>query len=643
MKLQISNATKSYGAQDVLTGASLQVKGNEKIALVGRNGCGKTTLLKLITEEESMDSGTRALQSGLEIGCLDQIAFEDESRTVKQELESVFDHLKEIEKELQAQTKVLETDHSQQALEKYDRLQTKFDALGGYDYEHEMRSVFFHFGFEEADLDKQLSQFSSGQRTRIALVKLLLKKPDILLLDEPTNHLDVGSIEWLEGYVSHYPSPVIFVSHDRMFIDRVADEVVEIEFGKTTRYPGSYTHFVKAKEAWLEQNHDAYIRQQKEIERLSALIEKFRYKKSKAAFAQSKIKYLDRMEKIEDSKSDKSRIKAHFSSARKGGERVLEVEDLTIGYEKDKPLCTADFELMRGDHMAIIGPNGIGKSTLVKTIMGQLEPISGNVHFGHQIDPGYFDQDSAQMRSSKTVLDELWDEHPESTQTEIRNALACFLFTQDEVFKDVTDISGGEKVRLALAKLMMDHDNFLILDEPTNHLDIPAREALEKALKEFDGSILFVSHDRMFLQKMATRILDLDTDPGQPGVSHAWQMGYEEYTQRKKDGTLTLIQQDENKTKSRAKKSSKPEPAKTSAQIFAEKKALNNRIAKLEELLAKAEEDKEALEELKYEPEYYQDYRKMEELQSEIDAKSDEIDSYMKEWEEKSMLLEAER
>lgn len=628
MKLQISNARKSYGAQDVLSGASLQVKGNEKIALVGRNGCGKTTLLRIITGEEELDAGTRTVASDLVIGSLNQIVFEDESRTVLQELESVFEPLKILEAQLNEQASLLATDHSEKALEKYDQLQTRFDTLGGYNYEHEMRSVFFHFGFQEEDLMRRLDQFSSGQRTRIALVRLLLRKPDILLLDEPTNHLDVDSIEWLESYVAHYPSAVVFVSHDRTFIDRVADEVVEIEFGRTTRYPGNYTHYVKAKEEWLAANHDAYVRQQKEIERLSALIEKFRYKASKAAFAQSKIRYLDRMEKIEDSREDRSQIHATFTSGRKGGNRVLEVENLTVGY--DHPLCTVSFELFRQDRMAIVGPNGIGKSTLVKTVMGMLDPLQGHIHFGHQIDAGYFDQDSAQMSSSKTVLDELWDEHPQSTQTEIRNTLASFLFTGDEVFKEVTDLSGGEKVRLALAKLMMNHDNLLILDEPTNHLDIPAKEALEKALQDYDGTLLFVSHDRMFLSKMANRILETDT------VGKVYAMGYTEYDERKKAGTL---QQAQPAQPAKASRNTKPAP-RSNAEIFALRKQLSNRISRLETLIAQTEEERDAMEELKFEPEYYQDYRKMEELQADIDARTDTLDAYMKEWEEKSMQLE---
>ena len=629
MKLQVSNLYKSFGAHDILQGASLQVKGTEKIGLVGRNGCGKTTLLNIISGQEDFEKGERIIPNATRIGTLSQTVFNDKTITVKEALEKVFEPLKALEKELEKQAMILGEDHSEKQLEKYDRLQNEFETLGGYDYEHEMKSVFFHFGFEEKDLDKRLDEFSSGQQTRIALVRLLLEKPDVLLLDEPTNHLDLDSIEWLESYISRYPSAVILVSHDRMFLDHVCDEIVEIEHGKTTRYPGSYTHYVKAKEEWIEKNHEAYLRQQDEIHHMEELIEKFRYKKNKAAFAQSKIKYLERMGRIEDVKADNSVIKATFTSGRKGGNRVLEVDNLVFGY--DKPLSKVSFNLFRQNRVGIIGPNGIGKSTLLKTLTGKLPSLGGQYDFGHQIDIGYFDQETAAMHSTKTVIDTLWDDQPDSTQTQIRNVLAAFLFTKDEVFKEVNDLSGGEKVSLSLARLMMAHDNLLILDEPTNHLDIPAKEALEKALQNYDGTLLFVSHDRMFLSKMADKVLVVGPE------SKMYDLSYNEYTEKKKAGTLNQI---EAAPAGRGRQIKKPEPEKTAAMLRQEKNQLTNRCAKLEELLAKAEEDLETLRDLRYEPEYYQDYRKMDELEAKIDDKHNEIANLTKEWEEKMTRLE---
>ncbi len=617
MKLQLSHVKKSYGTQDVLIDANLLIKDHEKVALVGRNGCGKSTLLKIICHQESMDEGNLTIPQDVKIGYLSQITFLDEHRTVHEELLDVFKYVREIENQLNQQAKVLETNSSEKELEKYALLQHKFESLNGYNYEVELKNVFFHFQFTQEDLKKQLCEFSSGQKTRIALVKLLLSKPDVLLLDEPTNHLDLESIEWLENYIQHYPSAVILVSHDRMFLDHVIDEVIEIEFGRTTRYVGNYSHYVKAKEEYLIKNHDAYIRQQQEIQRLETLIEKFRYKKNKAAFAKSKQKYLDRMDRIEDSKSDQSMMKAAFSSFRKGGKQVLEVDHLKVGY--DTVLSDVSFTLMQHQRMGIVGRNGIGKSTLIKTLVNQIPSLGGQFRFGHQIDIGYFDQESAQMSSDKNVLDELWDENTEVTQTEIRNTLASFLFTQDEVFKDVSNLSGGEKVRLALAKLMMDHDNLLILDEPTNHLDIPSKEALEKALENYDGTLLFVSHDRMFLKKMASRILEMDQE------SKVYDLTYEEYCQKKIENTLI-----------ESVKVEKNESQKT----FQDMKALKNRVVKLENLLEEAEKDLEALRELRFEPEYYQDFQKMDQLNECIDLKHNEINSLMKEWEEKMQILE---
>ena len=461
---------------------------------------------------------------------------------------------------------------------------------------------------------------SNGEQTKVLLAALFLNDGHFLLIDEPTNHLDIAAIEWLENYVKHYPFAVVLVSHDRMFLDHVVDEIVEIEFGKTQRYVGDYSHYLKAKDEYLKKNHEAYIRQQQEIHRLEDLIEKFRYKKNKAAFAKSKQKYLDRMDRIEDSTSDTSQMKAVFTCARKGGKQVLEVEDLKVGY--DKVLSDVSFQLLQGQRMAIVGPNGIGKSTLIKTLVKELPSLSGSFKFGHQIDVGYFNQESAQMKSNKNVLDELWDMDPDATQTQIRNTLASFLFTQDEVFKEVNDLSGGERVRLALAKLMLEHDNVLLLDEPTNHLDIPAKEALESALEKYDGTILFVSHDRMFLKKMATRVLEMGS------ISKVYDLNYEEYLEKKASNELV-------ESVAKVEKEVKPQTVS-----FTDLKAIKNRVAKLEVLLEEAEQDLEAMRELRYEPEYYQDYRKMEELDAKIDDKHNEIAALMQEWEEKMAMLE---
>ena len=631
MKLQLSNIQKSFGAKTVLAGANFQVRDNEKIALVGRNGCGKTTLMKIICGQENYDSGTRMVLNGTNIGYLAQITFVDEEKTVYEELLTAFDKVRELEKQLNEQAEVLKTDSSEKQLAKYDALQTRFEALNGYQYEVELKNVFFHFQFDENDLNKKLCEFSSGQKTRIALVKLLLTKPDILLLDEPTNHLDIAAIEWLENYVKHYPFAVVLVSHDRMFLDHVVDEIVEIEFGKTQRYVGDYSHYLKAKDEYLKKNHEAYIRQQQEIHRLEDLIEKFRYKKNKAAFAKSKQKYLDRMDRIEDSTSDTSQMKAVFTCARKGGKQVLEVEDLQVGY--DKVLSDVSFQLLQGQRMAIVGPNGIGKSTLIKTLVKELPAISGSFKFWHQIDVGYFNQESAQMKSNKNVLDELWDMDPEATQTQIRNTLASFLFTQDEVFIEVNDLSGGERVRLALAKLMLEHDNVLLLDEPTNHLDIQSKEIIKLALQKFEGTIIVISHDREFLQGLCDKIFEF-----RDGSMKEFLGNINEYLEYRQKESLREISAEKSKLsqeaeiKAEEKKESATNEAKSqqNANVFVskEQKNLQNKLKKIEEKIADYEKEIAQLESIfaKSNPSEAE-LKKYQDLQ-------DELAATMQEWED---------
>ncbi|MBP3853511.1 MAG: ABC-F family ATP-binding cassette domain-containing protein, partial [Erysipelotrichaceae bacterium] len=523
----------------------------------------------------------------------------------------VFSDVIALENELNAVAKQLETNPDETILKKYEELQTRFEAMDGYQYEVELKNVFFHFQFSEEDLRKPLSQFSSGQRTRIALVKLLLSKPDVLLLDEPTNHLDIESMEWLENYLKQYPKAIILVSHDRMFLDHVVDEVVEIEYGKTTKYKGNYSQYVLSKQQMLEKNQSAYLRQQKEIEKLERFIERFRSKSSKASAAKSKQKSLDRLQRLEKQTADTKQMKASFTCARQSGQRVLEVRDCQYGYS-DTVLGTASFSLFKQQRLAVIGKNGIGKSTLLKTLINQIPAISGTVHWGHHVDIGYFDQDSALNQSESSVLDVLWNVSPQATQTQIRNVLARFLFTQEEVFKDVSVLSGGEKVRLALAVLMMRQDNVLVLDEPTNHLDIASKEALEEALLQYPGTILFVSHDRMFLNKISTCVLEVDENAVYSPCS------YQEYIE--KGPAESLI---ENQTPLLSK------------EVHKDQKAIKNRIAKLESLIKEAEEDLEQLRELRYEPEYYQDYTKMDALNEQIDEKHNEINRFMQEWEEK--------
>jgi ATP-binding cassette subfamily F protein 3 len=614
MLYQVSKAAKYYGAETVFEDCSFEIRGTEKIAIVGRNGCGKTTFLRCMCGEENFDRGAVSRQNGITIGYLAQKVLEHDERTVEDELMLIYRRVFDLQERMNDLEAQMADSADEKILNQYARLQEEFEAAGGYSWESEMKTVFTRFGFDLSDLKKKIGEFSGGQKTRIAFVRLLLSKPDILLLDEPTNHLDLAAIEWLEGYVKNYPKAVVVVSHDRMFLDRVVDCVVDMEYGKMKRYSGSYSSFTIQKENDLDRLQQAYERQQKDIQRLQALIEKFRYKKNKAAFAQSKIKYLDRMEKIEVEKADTKTFHAKFTPAVKGGERVLDVDHLKIGY--DVPLCEVSLEMHRGNRIGVIGANGTGKSTFVKTLMGLVPPLSGSFLYGHQIECGYFDQQLAQFSSGKTVLEELWDENPELDRTAVRSVLGQFLFSADDVFKTVDVLSGGEKVRLSLAKLLLKHSNLLILDEPTNHLDIPGKEALEESLRGFTGSILFVSHDRYFINQLADRLLILD-DEG----AEFFEGNYQEYSDLKK--AQETVQKAEQPAKSAAKSEKKTlSPEGRRRQLAATEKKITEKENRLEECRS-----------LRFEPEYYEDFEKMNTLEKEIAGLEEEIAALMDEWE----------
>lgn len=618
MSLQLVKASKAFGSDSIFSNISFEVKPNEKIAIIGRNGCGKTTLMKILASELEMDKGDIFKPRDFQVGYLSQSNIPYDEEIVQDYLEKIYLELFEMEKQLEILAETLKVDSSEEKLNSYANLQHRFEEKGGYTYRAEMMTVFTQFGFSDEDLRRPLNTFSGGQKTRIAFVRLLLSKPDVLLLDEPTNHLDMKTIEWLESYLKNYPKALVLVSHDRMFIDRVAKVIIEMEDGELTRYPGNYSHYLEQKALDLEKQASAYARQQKDIERLENLIEKFRYKKNKAKFAQSKIKYLDRMERIDPVKKDKRTFHGEFHAKLRGGKQVLLCQNYTVGY--DKPLASVNLELLRSHHTAIIGPNGHGKSTFLKTLIGKLQPLSGEVLWGHQIEIGYFDQEQVEYTSEKTVLEDLWDEYPDLTQTEVRTVLGSFLFSADEVFKDVRVLSGGEKVRLALAKLMLKEANLLILDEPTNHLDIPAKEALEKSLAHFEGTILFVSHDRYFIQKMAKAILNIED-----GIAAYYPLKFEE-----------MIEHQEVQVEQKIETFKPRESSKQS------KSRLEKQLKKIEEAITLKEEELEEHRDLRYEPDYYHDHEKMKELDALIDDIHNQIAALMKDWEMIHESLEEE-
>lgn len=632
MLYQICNGAVQFAADTILEHINFEIRGREKIAIVGRNGCGKTTLLKLIAGEVELskrdsDEDVFIAQAGkVQIGYLKQITFEDDRITLDEEIKKVFRPILKMQEDLNKMLEAMHTNPTDKMIQKYTLLQEKFEDLGGYYYEKEYTMLLRKFGFSEEERNKLLSEFSGGQRTKIAFIKLLLSKPDVLLLDEPTNHLDISTIEWLEGYLKTYNRAVVIVSHDRMFLDKIVDVVYEIEYKTAKRYAGNYSEFVKRKkENWEKQEKD-YLLQQKEIKRLHTIVDKFKNKPTKVSMARSKQKQIEHMDKIEaPERYDTKSFRANFEPKRETGKEVLKVSQLKIGY--DKVLSEITCQLTKGQKVAIIGGNGLGKSTFLKTLMGQLTPLGGEFTFGYQVDIGYFDQQMAQYSSHKTVLDEFWEAFPTMTQTEVRNALGAFLFTQDEVFKQVSMLSGGEKGRLTLAKILSDRPNFLILDEPTNHMDIIGKESLETMLKTFSGAVLFVSHDRYFVKQVADALLIFEEDQ----VIY-YPYDYEAY-----------LEECERKAIAEVAESSKQSQKQETNRAVEEKKVSNNpgkeqakkerKLKKLEEQIEALEEEIRALQDELERPEYSLDYTKLSAIQEDIVQKEAEVERVMEEWE----------
>ena len=620
MILSISQLNKSFGSDIVFEDAQFIIKGTEKIALVGRNGSGKTTLMNMLSGLEPYDKAEFHKRSNLTIGFLEQMAFKDESLTVYESFESIFEEVRTVEQQIKDVNELLITDPSQKNIERLSQLQSRFEFLDGYTIDTQVNQLMSSFGFVQEDLKRELITFSGGQKTRLGFIKMLLSKPDVLLLDEPTNHLDIETIEWLENYLLNYPAAIVLTSHDRLFLDRVCSQVAEIDQKKITMFKGNYSSYLIQKEAMLEKQQQLFQYQQKEIERLETLIEKFRYKKNKAAFAKSKQKYLDRMERIESPSQSQNAFKAHFSSKLRGGNDVLVLDECQVGY--DELLFKVSLELKRGQRMAILGNNGTGKSTLLRSIIGQVNFLGGEMLLGHQIEIGYFEQNLDQFNPSNTVLEELWDDYPNLNKTQIRTVLGTFLFSGDDVFKSVSVLSGGEKVRLALCKLMLKQANFLVLDEPTNHLDIESKEALEKALLNYDGTILFVSHDRYFIEKIANSILKIDNH---------------EVIINQLDVKETLFSKSQKQKLSQKEETSEMSDFEKSNEKRRLKKNSERLLMELEELHIKLENHRE----LRFNPEYYHDFEKMKELDDTIDEIHNEIAHCESEWAEIEEKLES--
>ncbi|MDZ5474444.1 ABC-F family ATP-binding cassette domain-containing protein [Bacillus sp. 31A1R] len=634
--LQVNQLSKSYGADLILSNIKLEVQTRDRIALVGRNGAGKSTLLKIIAGQISYESGDIVKPKDVTIGYLAQTTGLESGLSIWEEMLTVFSHLKKQEAELrQLEAKMADpstfnnpTDYDR-VLKEYDRLQVQFKENGGYQYESDIRSVLHGLNFQSFDYSTKIDSLSGGQKTRLALGKLLLTKPDILILDEPTNHLDIETLSWLEQYLQGYDGAILIVSHDRYFLDKVVNQVYEIARNQIAKFTGNYSSYLDQKAEQYEREMKLFEKQQDEISKLQDFIQKNLARASTTKRAQSRRKKLEKMQVMDRPLGDEKSASFGFQIEKQTGNDVLKVEHATIGYDQEAISKGISLRLTRGESIALVGPNGVGKSTLLKTIIGTLPLLSGEISRGSNVMVGYYDQEQANLRSNKRVIDELWDDYPMKTEKEIRTVLGNFLFSGDDVLKIVSTLSGGEKARLALAKLMMQRANFLILDEPTNHLDLDSKEVLENALVDFPGTILFVSHDRYFINRIATKVVELSTTSATEYLGD-----YNYYVEKK-------LEQEELRQLEAATKTtelSSKQQVKTNYHQDKEMKKLERqrrrRIEELEELIESLEGTIEKNEELLCQEEIFQDHEKVMEINKAIEQAKEDLERFMEEWTE---------
>ena len=626
--LSLQGVKKSFGTNEVLRDASLVLQDGQRMGLVGVNGCGKSTLMKIIAGLETADDGTITMQKGIRLGYLAQQGMVDESKTVLEEMESVFEPVMRMEEELRSlECQMAEAVEDEALLHRlgsrYDQLTRTFEKSNGFGWRSTVQGVLAGLGFRKEQQSQPAKLLSGGERTRLCLARMLLTEPDLLLLDEPTNHLDLKSIAWLEDYLRTYRGAVLLVSHDRYFMDHVCDRMCELLLGTTECYDGNYTAYMAQRAQRFEIRMKAYEMQQKEIARQQAIIARYRrFNREKSIrAAESREKRLEKMDRLEKPQ-DESAIHFRFDCRRRTGEDVLMVDELKKGFDQRVLFDHVKMHLRAGDRVALIGDNGVGKSTLFKCLIGEEKPDGGTIRLGAGVDIGYYDQHQAHLHENKTVLDEVWDDFRRLDQTEVRGALGMFLFTGDDVLMPISTLSGGEKGRVALTKLMLRKDNLLLLDEPTNHLDMDSREVLEDALEGFPGTILAISHDRYFINRFANKVCVLEN-----GGIREYLGNYDDYYEK-----ITRLQEPDGD----APQVTKTAMDKEKRRSREEEKRLREKKAALkqaEEAIAKAEEEAEAMEHQLSQPDTYQDAEKAAALAKAYQQKKDEIDELYRQWE----------
>ena len=636
MLIQLNNVTKNFVVNEIFSNVKMEINDKDRVAIVGRNGAGKSTLLKIISGELSFDSGERTISKNTTIGYLSQEFIVREDLSIYEEMITCFDEIISLEANLEKLSYELTPENIENdpgLLDRFDRLQNEVLTHKDYHYKSKIESVLYGLDFTKDVFDKKISTFSGGEKTRLSMAKLLLSEPDLLILDEPTNHLDMENVAWLENYLSSYNGAIVIVSHDRYFLDKVVNVVYNLEFGKLKKYVGNYSKFLKQYEEDYEKQLKEFTSQQKDIKRLEEFVQKNIARASTSKMAKSRQKVLDKMELIDNPKKDDKAANIEFNIKEQSGRDVLMIENLKVGYDGKQVGNAYNFSVYKGDRIAIVGRNGIGKSTLIKTIAKKQNAISGSVHYGSKVSLGYYDQKQAEFESSKTILNELWDEYPLMKEAEVRTVLGRFLFRGDSVLKIVRDLSGGEKARLQLAKLMLEKNNLLVLDEPTNHLDITSKQVLEDALENYEGTIVFVSHDRYFINKISNKVLDITGD------DYSIYLGNYDYYLEKREQELIAKKLKEEKT---------DEVQEKVANDYALGKEEKKRIRKLErtreELLEKIESLEEKVTIVNNEltkEEVYTDAIKVQEYNEELRSLNQEIEDLNNTWLEIEEELES--
>lgn len=636
MLIQLNNVTKNFVVNEIFSNVKMEINDKDRVAIVGRNGAGKSTLLKIISGELSFDSGERTISKNTTIGYLSQEFIVREDLSIYEEMITCFDEIINLEANLEKLSYELTPENIENdsgLLDRFDRLQNEVLTHKDYHYKSKIESVLYGLDFTKDVFDKKISTFSGGEKTRLSMAKLLLSEPDLLILDEPTNHLDMENVAWLENYLSSYNGAIVIVSHDRYFLDKVVNVVYNLEFGKLKKYVGNYSKFLKQYEEDYEKQLKEFTSQQKDIKRLEEFVQKNIARASTSKMAKSRQKVLDKMELIDNPKKDDKAANIEFNIKEQSGRDVLMIENLKVGYDGKQVGNAYNFSVYKGDRIAIVGRNGIGKSTLIKTIAKKQNAIGGSVHYGSKVSLGYYDQKQAEFESSKTILNELWDEYPLMKEAEVRTVLGRFLFRGDSVLKIVRDLSGGEKARLQLAKLMLEKNNLLVLDEPTNHLDITSKQVLEDALENYEGTIVFVSHDRYFINKIANKVLDITGD------DYSIYLGNYDYYLEKREQELIAKKLKEEKT---------DEVQEKVANDYVLGKEEKKRIRKLErtreELLEKIESLEEKVTIVNNEltkEEVYTDAIKVQEYNEELRSLNQEIEDLNNTWLEIEEELES--